>query len=136
MVYTMRCFFIIFSKIYTITFKVTVGNFTNNNWSDIWSIGTNYESVTMCRVSDKASNVVLLALLSYSITGNISLITSLFITTTNSYTLLMSLGKYILVALLFIELKKISVLKKQYALLTLINLIWSSLMVVYMMLQS
>ena len=90
----------------------------------------------MCRVSEKASNVVLLALLSYSITGNISLITSLFITTTNSYTLLMSLGKYILVALLFIELKKISVLKKQYALLTLINLILSSLMVVYMMLQS
>ncbi len=77
----------------------------------------------MCRVSEKASNVVLLALLSYSITGNISLITSLFITTTNSYTLLMSLGKYILVALLFIELKKISVLKKKYALLTLINLI-------------
>lgn len=76
-------------------------------------------------------------LLSYSITGAISVITSLFITITNLFTLLMSLGNYVLVALLlFIELKKANVSKKVNTLLTLVILIGNSLTVVYMLLQS
>ena len=76
-------------------------------------------------------------LLSYSVTGVISLITSLFITITNLFTLLMSLGNYVLVALLlFIELKKVNVSKRINILLTLIILIGNGLTVVYMILQS
>lgn len=76
-------------------------------------------------------------LLSYSVTGVISLITSLFITITSLFTQLMSIGSYILVALLlFIELKKVNVSKRINILLTLIILIGNGLTVVYMILQS
>lgn len=55
----------------------------------------------------------------------------------NLFTLLMSLGNYVLVALLlFIELKKANVSKKVNTLLTLVILIGNSLTVVYMLLQS
>ena len=65
------------------------------------------------------------------------MITSLFITITNLFTLLMSLCNYVLVALLlFIELKKANVSKKVNTLLTLVILIGNSLTVVYMLLQS
>lgn len=76
-------------------------------------------------------------LLSYSVTGVISLITSLFITITSLFTQIMSIGSYILVALLlFIELKKVNVSKRINILLTLIILIGNGLTVVYMILQS
>lgn len=76
-------------------------------------------------------------LLSYSVTGVISLITSLFITITSLFIQLMSIGSYILVALLlFIELKKVNVSKRINILLTLIILIGNGLTVVYMILQS
>lgn len=76
-------------------------------------------------------------LLSYSITGVISVVTSLFTTITNLHTQLISLGNYILVALLlFIVLKKVNVSKRINILLTLIILIGNSLTIVYMILQS
>lgn len=74
-------------------------------------------------------------LLSYSITGLLSVITSYFITITNLYTLLISLGNYALVPLLlFMELKKVDVSKKINLLLTSIIFIGNSLTVAYMML--
>lgn len=74
-------------------------------------------------------------LLSYSITGLLSVITSYFITITNLYTLLISLGNYALVSLLlFMELKKVDVSKKINLLLTSIIFIGNSLTVAYMML--
>ena len=86
---------------------------------------------------DFKNTLYFIYLLSYSITGAISVITSLFITITNLFTLLMSLGNYVLVALLlFIELKKANVSKKVNTLLTLVILIGNSLTVVYMLLQS
>ena len=85
---------------------------------------------------DFKNTLYFIYLLSYSITGAISVITSLFITITNLFTLLMSLGNYVLVALLlFIELKKANV-SKVNTLLTLVILIGNSLTVVYMLLQS
>lgn len=76
-------------------------------------------------------------LLSYSIIGTISVITSLFITITNLYTILMSLMNYIIVALLlFLELKKLSVPIKINMLLNFIILIGNSFTIVYMMLKS
>lgn len=76
-------------------------------------------------------------LLSYSITGGISVVTSSFTTVTNLYTQLISLGNYILVALLlFIELKKVNVSKRINTLLTLVILIGNSLTIIYMILQS
>lgn len=76
-------------------------------------------------------------LLSYSITGLLSVITSYFITITNLYTLLISLGNYALVSLLlFMELKKVDVSKKINLLLTSIIFIGNSLTVAYMMLRS
>lgn len=71
-------------------------------------------------------------LLSYSITGGISVVTSSFTTVTNLYTQLISLGNYILVALLlFIELKKVNVSKRINTLLTLVILIGNSLTIIY-----